>query len=226
MTTAIQTYRCASIDIGVVNLAFCVTEFSSRIDGTFDFDLVHVQRVKIGNIRETLHDLGKKLLSFFSASDALQHEKLDYVFIEQQLSRAVKNIVLSYITMAYFETKGIGCSDSATISFVSPKNKFAAVRYAFPEGVLSSINFERRGRELKKLTVEVARLLFTTFDVKVGLEAMTKYGTKLDDVSDVFLQSFAFFLEKFPSKLGARGGGSSFIRVEENRQSKDADEQA
>jgi len=93
--------------------------------------------------------------------------------------------------------------------------------------VLSEINFERRGRELKKLTVEVARLLFTTFDVKAGLDAMAKYGTKVDDVSDVFLQSFAFFLEKFPPKSSAaRESGSSFITVEENRQSEDADEQA
>ncbi|CAN0247291.1 unnamed protein product [Ectocarpus sp. 6 AP-2014] len=226
MTTAMQTYRCASIDIGVINLAFCVTEFVSRTDGSFDFDLLHAQRVKIGNTRETIRDLGRKLLSFLSASDALRQDKLDYVFIEQQLSRAVKNIVLSYITMAYFETKRIGCGDSTKIVFVSPKNKFAAVRYAFPKGVLSSINFERRGRELKKLTVEVARLLFTAFGVKVGLDAMATNGTKLDDVSDAFLQSFAFFLEKFPSNLAARGVGSSFIRVEENRESKDADEQA
>jgi len=224
---AVPAYRCASIDIGVVNLAFCVTDFSPRIDGTFGFDLVHVQRVKIGNVRETMHDLGKKLLSFFDACDALHHEKLDYVFIEQQLSRAVKNMVLAYVTMAYFETKRIGCSDDTTISFVSPKTKFAAVRYAFPQDVLSEINFERRGRELKKLTVEVARLLFTTFDVKAGLDAMAKYGTKVDDVSDVFLQSFAFFLEKFPPKSSAaRESGSSFITVEENRQSEDADEQA
>ena len=136
---AVPAYRCASIDIGVVNLAFCVTDFSPRIDGTFGFDLVHVQRVKIGNVRETMHDLGKKLLSFFDACDALHHEKLDYVFIEQQLSRAVKNMVLAYVTMAYFETKRIGCSDDTTISFVSPKTKFAAVRYAFPQDVLSEI---------------------------------------------------------------------------------------
>lgn len=214
MTTAIQKYRCASIDIGVVNLAFCVIEFVSRTDGTFDFDLVHVQRVKIGNMRETIHVLGKKLLAVFSTSDALQEQKLDYVFIEQQLSRAVKNIVLAYITMAYFETRSIGCSDDTKISFVSPKKKFAAVRYAFSEDVLSSINFERRGRELKKLSVEVARLLFTEFRVRVGLDALTKYGTKLDDVSDVFLQSFAFFLEKFPSKLSTGGRRSSFIGIE------------
>lgn len=226
MSTAMQNYRCASIDIGVVNLAFCVIEFVSTTDGSFDFDLVHVQRVKIGNMRETMDVLGRKLLAFFSTSDALQEASLDYVFIEQQLSRAVKNIVLSYITMAYFETKRIGCSSSTKIYFVPPKNKFAAVRYAFSEDVVSSINFQRSGRELKNLSVEVARLLFTKFHVRVGLDALTKYGTKLDDVSDAFLQSFAFFLEKFPSKLSSGRGRSSFIGIEQEGQSEHADEKA
>lgn len=219
-----RKYRCASIDIGVVNLAFCVTEFTERCDGKFAFDLVHVECVKIGNMRETIHGLGKKLLTFYSTNDALQNERLDYVFIEQQLSRAVKNIILAYVTMAYFETKRLSADDSTTIVFVSPKNKFKAVRYAFSEDVLNSLNFDRRGRELKKLSVEVARLLFARFNVEVGLAAFTKYK-KLDDVSDVFLQSFAFFLEKFPSKSAAHRR-LSFIGVEEHGQSEHADEQA
>lgn len=220
-----QKYRCASIDIGVVNLAFCVTEFVEQYDGTFAFDLVHVQRVKIGNTKETMNVLGKKLLAFYNANDALQEERLDYVFIEQQLSRAVKNIVLAYVTMAYFETKRLDSDDSTMIVFVSPRNKFKAVRYAFSEDLLKPLNFDRSGRELKKLSVEVARLLFIRFKVYVGLDALTKYGTKLDDVSDVFLQSFAFFLEKFPLKSAAHGR-SSFIGVEEHGQREHTDEQA
>ncbi|CAM9107045.1 unnamed protein product [Ectocarpus sp. 12 AP-2014] len=211
MAAVKERYRCASIDIGVVNLAFCVTEFTPRGDGTFTFHLVDVQCVRIGSVGESIHSLGKKLIAIYSADDALQSEKLDFVFIEQQLSRAVKNIVLAYITMAYFETRKFGCDDDTTIiTFVPPKKKFAAVRHAFPEDVLSPINFERRGRELKKLSVEVARLLFTTFRVEVGLHALTKYRSKLDDVSDVFLQSFAFFLEKsFPPQTQPLAGGDA-----------------
>jgi len=225
MATTLQKYRCASIDIGVVNLAFCVTEFTARPDGTFSFDLVHVQRVKIGNMTETIHNLGKKLLSFYSSNDALQNERLDYVFIEQQLSRAVKNNALAYVTMAYFETKRLICDGNTTV-FVSPKKKFTAVQYVFSEDLLHPINFDRNGKELKKLSVEVARLLFVKFRVEVGLDALIKYGTKLDDVSDVFLQSFAFFLEKVPLKSAARGGRSFLIGVEEHGQSEHADEQA
>lgn len=219
-------YRCASIDIGVINLAFCVTEFTEKLDGTFDFSLVHVERVKIGSMSDTIHGLGKKLLAFYSSSDALQNGELDYVFIEQQLSRAVKNTALAYVTMAYFETKRLCCRDNTAttaVVFVSPKNKFRAVRHAFPQDLLNSIDFYRRGRELKKLSVEVARLLFTAFDVQVGLDAMAAYATKLDDVSDVFLQSFAFFLEKFPPKSGGR---LSFVGVEKNGQGENTDEKA
>lgn len=227
MATFQTTYRCASIDIGVINLAFCVTEFTERLDGTFDFSLVHVERTRIGNTSETIHELGKKLLALYGANDALNSSELDFVFIEQQISRAVKNTALAYVTMAYFETINRGrCLDTCTtVVFVPPKNKFRAVRYAFPDFVFDSINFERRGRELKKLSVEVGKMLFETFDVKVGLNALIKYKTKLDDVSDVFLQSFAFFLTKFPSK-SARGGSRSFIGVEQHGQCEDADEEA
>lgn len=84
---------CASIDIGVTNLAFCVTEFTERCDGMFGFNLVHVERAR--RMSETFHCLGKKLLSFYSTNDALKNGKLDYVFIGQQLSRAVKNSALA-----------------------------------------------------------------------------------------------------------------------------------
>lgn len=219
------TYRCASIDIGVINLAFCVTEFTEKLDGTFAFSLVHVERARIGNTSETIHELGKKLVALYSTNEALNFSKLDFVFIEQQLSRAVKNIALAYVTMAYFETvnRGRNLDSRTTVVFVPPKNKFKAVRYAFPEFVFDSINFERRGRELKKLSVEIAEMLFQTFDVAVGLDALAKYKTKLDDVSDVFLPSFVFFSTKFPLK-SARGGRRPFIGVEQHGQCEDADE--
>ncbi|CAM9132343.1 unnamed protein product [Hapterophycus canaliculatus] len=216
-------YRCA-IDIGVINIAFCVIEFTEACDGTFTFELVHMERATIGDAKETIHVLGKKLLSFYSTNDALQQKKLDYVFIEQQLSRAVKNIVLAYVTIAYFETKCLG-KDNTTIVFASPKSKFKAVRYAFHEDVLDSINFNCHGRELKKLSVRIAQVVFKRFGVKVRLDSLIRYKTKLDDVSDVFLQSFVFFLEKFPSKSrGHQRRLSLFVGIEENGQREDADE--
>ena len=57
-------FRCASIDIGVVNLAFCVIEFIETRDGTFAFNLIHMERARIGSMRETMDAVGKKLLPF------------------------------------------------------------------------------------------------------------------------------------------------------------------
>lgn len=223
-------FTCASIDIGVVNLAFCVTEFVARQDGTFGFNLLHIERVRIGSMKDSIQVLSKRLVAFYNGSEALNTGALDFVFIEQQLCRAVKNTALSFVSMAYFETRSIlGKVESRTsVQFVSPKNKFRAVRCAFPEEVLSPINFEGRGRDLKKLSVLVAAKLFEAYSVRAGTEAMAKYGSKLDDVSDVFLQSFAFFLSSFfPRELG-RGttGGACFIRVNENREGEHANEEA
>jgi len=223
MTTILKTYRCASIDIGVLNLAFCVMEFTEVADGTFGFDLVHIERARIGSTNETIHRLGKKLVNFYADNEALKGQVFDFIFIEQQLSRAVKNYVLAYVTMTYFETINLEQTVSSTkVVFVSPKNKFKAVRHTFSKQLLNSIDFERQGRELKKLSVEIAKLLFGSFGVEVGLYALRDYKTKLDDVSDVFLQSFAFFLDK---KNSSDTGRSWFIGGKEDGECEDTDEQ-
>ncbi|CAM9204671.1 unnamed protein product [Pylaiella littoralis] len=225
----LTTYRCASIDIGVVNLALCVTEFTELGDGKFRFNVTHLERASIGSPSETMHVLGRKLVKFYAGNKALAGRSFDFVFIEQQLSRAVKNYVLSYVTLSYFETVNVTVdrpdrpAAAAAVVFVSPKNKFRAVRHAFPEAALRSIDFERRGRGLKKLSVEIARLLFDAFAVDVGLKALREYGSKLDDISDVFLQSFAFFLNK---KVSRDREAPWFISVEEHAEGKDPEEQA
>lgn len=230
METVSKKYRCASIDIGVKNLALCVNEFLERGDGTFAFNLVHMERVAIGRSSDTIHVLAKRLLAFYDTNDALTNQRLDFVFIEQQLSRAVKNIVLAYTTLAYFETRNKICRNvDAKVVFVSPTKKFKAIKFTFPADLINSIDFDRRGRNLKKLSVDIATLLFTSFHVEVGLRALSQYRPKLDDVSDVFLQSFAFFLEKFSSEpvVHVRGDRAfSFIRAEKHGQCKDADEKA
>ena len=100
--------------------------------------------------------------------------------------------------------------------------------HAFPAGFFDSVDFERHGRALKKQSVDIARFLFTRYNVTAGLKALEEYKAKPDDVSDVFLQSFAFFLEKFPllRLTRERSGTVSFIGVEEHGQREDADKQA
>jgi len=199
----VKTYRCASIDIGVINLAFCIIEFYEMSDETFEFDLIHVERATIGSMKESIHRLGTKLIEFYANNEKINENVLDYVFIEQQLARAIKNCLLSYVTMTYFETMALRDDTCTNVQFVPPKAKFQAVKDAFGPDSLSTINFDRKGRELKKLSVEIARVLFDEFSVTVGLQAMKDYRSKLDDVSDVFLQSFALFLKtNIPRKSG------------------------
>ncbi len=230
LTTTSGAHRCVSIDIGVVNLALCVTDFTQRCDGTYDFNLVHVERATIGRARESIQALGKKLLVFYRSNDALNSGRVDFVFVEQQLSRASKNIALAHVTAAYFETMNL-LGDDATKSkvvMVSPRNKFRAIRQAFREDILSSIDFDRHGRHLKALSVDIASLLFRTFDVEVGLNAFSEYRSKLDDVADVFLQSFAFFLEGGVSQSGRWCGIGipSVVGVEQDGQGENPEKQA
>lgn len=95
--------------------------------------------------------------------------------------------MLAYVAMNGVETLNIERpGPSPEVVFVSPKNKFKAVRHVFSENILCSIDSERQGRELKSLSLEITKLSFDTFVVEVGLNSLRELGTKLDDVSDVF----------------------------------------
>ena len=54
-----------------------------------------------------------------------------------------------------------------------------------------------RSKDLKKLSIKIARNLFTDLNVAKGLEAIEQYKPKLDDIADVFLQAFSIYLDKF-----------------------------
>jgi hypothetical protein len=78
--------------------------------------------------------------------------------------------------------------------------KFNAIEAYYP-GVIESQEMICRSnsKDLKKLSIRIAREIFTELNVTKGLEAIEKYRPKLDDVADVFLQSFAVYLDKYTS---------------------------
>lgn len=198
-----KTTRVLSIDVGIVNLAFCITDFHEVDIGNGDveveFDLVHVEKVQIGTMKQKAQALMENVVDFFRECDVINDKKIDYIYVEQQLSRAIKNCILAYSIMAYFYTEKRICISDTSISFVAPRKKFTAIRAALQAetGCLQEIDFEKNGsRELKKLSVQVAKKVFDYFQVDEGKNALEKYKPKLDDVCDVFLQSFAVFLEK------------------------------
>ena len=185
--------RVLSIDLGIVNLAFCIMDFE---DG--EFNLVHVEKVAIGTVKQTAHVLTEALIDFLRSSEAINEQPIHYIYLEQQLSKAIKNTILAYAAVSYFYTESIFAQSDVHIQFVPPRVKFQAIEAYFPGAVESQdMICKTKSKDLKKLSIKIARDVFTELNVEKGLEAMAKYKPKLDDVADVFLQSFAVFLDKY-----------------------------
>lgn len=193
MDTVDTPTRVLSIDIGVKNLCFCIMDFTED-----DFELVYVEKVSIGTMKQTAHVLSKALVNFLRSSEAINEKPVNYIFIEQQMKIAIKNTIMAYTAATYFYTESLISQSDVHIQFVQPRMKFNAIEMYFP-GVIESQEMICRtnSKDLKKLSIKIARDCFTDLNITKGLEAMNKYKPKLDDVSDVFLQSFALFLDKY-----------------------------
>lgn len=186
--------RVLSIDLGIVNFCFCIMDFDE--DG--DFDLVHIEKVSIGTMKQTAHALTIGLVDFLRSSEAINEKPINYIFIEQQMRVAPKNTIVAYATMTYFYTESCISHSDVNIQFVPPRMKFNAIDAYYP-GVIESMDMVCRtnSKDLKKMSIKIARDLFNELNITKGLDAIEKYKPKLDDIADVFLQSFALFLEKY-----------------------------
>lgn len=56
--------RVLPIDIGIINLAFCIAEFHFYENETV-FELVHVEKTTIGTMRQTAHTLSENMVDVF-----------------------------------------------------------------------------------------------------------------------------------------------------------------
>lgn len=190
--------RVLSIDVGIVNLAYCIIDF---YDST-SFNLVHVEKARIGSMKMNSQTLLKNVIEYFRRSAPIRQQSIDVILIESQMSRAIKNCILAHVIMSFFYTeireKCPGLRDVKHMSFVRPWKKFEAVKIAFESsGCLKNVDFERSpscSRRLKKLSIEIAKTIFVEFQVLEGLRAIEEYRPKIDDICDVFLQSFVTLL--------------------------------
>lgn len=193
MDERVEKTRVLSIDIGIVNFCFCIVDFQDH-----DFELIHMEKVAIGKMKNSALELSTALVDFLRSSEAINEEPIHYVFCELQMSRAIKNTILSYATMTYFYTESCISQSDVHIHFVQPRLKFNAIEAYFP-GVAESQDMICRSnsKDLKKLSIKIARNIFTELNITKGLEAIEQYKPKLDDVADVFLQAFSIYLEKY-----------------------------
>jgi len=194
--------RVLSIDIGIINFCFCIVDF--RDDG---FELVHVEKASIGTMKQTAFELSKALIDFLRSSVAINDAPIHHIYLEQQMRVSPRNTILAYTTTSYFYTEATIAGSDVHIQFVPPRVKFSAIEAYFPGAVESQdLICRSQSKDLKKLSIKIARSVFTDLDITKGLDAIAKYSPKLDDISDVFLQSFAIFLDKYNSGSGRVAG--------------------
>ena len=124
--------RVLSIDLGIINFCFCIMDFKDD-----EFELVHIEKISIGKMKQTAHVLTTALVDFLRSSDAINEKPIHYIFIESQMSRAIKNTILAYATVTYFYTESCISQSDVHIQFVQPRMKFNAIETYFP-GVIES----------------------------------------------------------------------------------------
>eukprot|EP00752_Nemacystus_decipiens_P004386 g4009.t1 len=204
-------YAVLSIDIGYKNLAFCIVDFEE--DG---FELAHVEKASIGNKTDTAHVLSVALIDFFRASEAINSKPIDFIFIEQQMSAAPKNTILAYSAASYFYTESLISQSEVHIQFVPPRVKFSAIEAYFPGAIESQdLVCRSHSKDLKKLSVKIAKSVFTDLNITLGLEAMAKYSPKQDDVADLPKSAI---VESFIEFMSTRGKGKGRVISSEDMQ--------
>ncbi|AAR26901.1 FirrV-1-B26 [Feldmannia irregularis virus a] len=185
--------RVLSVDIGIINMAYCIIDFWEKPGSAeYEFSLVHIEKRSIGTIRQSMYELMINVIAFLNEAEPIHAKTIDVVLIEKQLPRAIKNVVLSFVVMTYVHVR---CTNDAR--FVQSWKKFDAVKYVFQKfACVQQVDFKKRGsRPLKQLSVELATRLFAEFQCLEGLRAIEEYRPKIDDICDVFLQSFTVFLQ-------------------------------
>jgi len=116
-----DTTRVLSIDIGIKNLSFCIMEFDIE---KHEFDLVHIEKTSIGEVKQTCAVLASALIDFLKSSESINEKPFDYIFIENQLSRAIKNTVLGYSCYSYFYTSSKLKEDGSVTKGLEAMKKF------------------------------------------------------------------------------------------------------
>lgn len=210
--------RVASFDPGVLNLGYCVVDFffqshkqegedeegekeekdDKKGGGNMDyhpsspswwFEIKKLTNVSIGKSRDPIHTLTKNLIKLLMEDDACKEANV--VYIERQLSRSPKNTVMCYTIANFFECMSF--ASPLAISLVPAKRKFEAIKFVYGDTVLTSVDFSCSGPALKKLSVEIANIIFRFYKLE-KFEELFRTHKKRSDYADSFIQCFVLFL--------------------------------
>ncbi|KAG5183062.1 hypothetical protein JKP88DRAFT_157254 [Tribonema minus] len=175
---------CVAIDVGILNLAVCVTEDVGGVPVVRACEKFAIGRGQKEPINKVL-DLLVALME--ARQDAFRPANLTQVVIEQQCARlAVKNFAIASALYALYVKAGV------PVRFVSPREKFkvlAAVAAADPS--LAHLDFSRtKGRKsIKQFGIDLAQALARKWECEVLLQALAS-NAKLDDICDAATMAF------------------------------------
>ena len=240
-----------SFDVGCRNLAFCVLkEIENGVDDIETSEPNHrpVLELQRWEVVDTLHLAGSRARNvrnirienlvryMLRALPMLFTEEnmvnVTDVMIEQQIRRGIKNVVLSYILMGFFESKFPRLVKK--VHLIGSKEKFRIIEHSIPEVVMQEIEDGKRPagkskkaqaaryRSNKRLgKAAIANELQKDYLLVTDEIAAAFKGGKRDDLADCLLQALVqthpdldvipngvggTFAEDDDSELGESGG--------------------
>lgn len=234
--------RCRTIlsfDVGCRNLAFCVlkelgngahdSETSSDASEPKSQPLLELQRWEVvdvltlagsraRNVRNIrIENLVRYMLRALPMlfTDENMVDVTD-VLIEQQIRRGIKNVVLSYILMGFFESKFPRLEKK--VHLIGSKEKFRIIEHSIPDVVMQEIKDGKRPtgkskkaqgaryRSNKRLgKAAIAKELQKDYLLVTDDIAATFKGGKRDDLADCLLQALVQThpdLDVIPEEVG------------------------
>jgi len=166
-----------AIDIGIKNFAVC------RVQGQ---NVTYCNKFAIGTTKQPMNELIDTLIRLFENEPLIFLEGINRVVIEQQKGHlAVKNFALSTAVYAIYQSRHI------IVEFENPTVKFKKLKALKATGEimgLENLDFDQKGKALKKLAIETASVLavhhgHAVYNSAVGL------NKKLDDLADCYLMA-------------------------------------
>ena len=179
--------RILSIDVGIRHLSFCLVDFHNNQDShrIEKWELISLSGKNIGDYTR---DIVEKMRQY-------EFGLIDFVLIEQQVSRNTQMKVLSHVLQTYFLCEQRITSDK--IIFIAAKRRFITNNPVYNAFVVSvkqhlGISDKMSRREIKKLSIYVTSAKLSD---PQWLDYYKKHK-KCDDLADSFLQAFSWNLDR------------------------------